>query len=62
MLNNIASKLDGYKTVLGLIAGVAYMGLVAMGVIDRSDLIETLIAMVTGVGVAHKFAKASDAS
>jgi len=49
--------LNGRKTWIGVLLAVIYSGLVAQGVIARSEAAEWVIMAVTGVGVSHKIVK-----
>jgi hypothetical protein len=50
-------KLNGRKTLVGLLLAIIYSGLVAQGVIARDETVEWVIMAVTGVGVGHKIVK-----
>jgi hypothetical protein len=48
-MKKIASKLNGKKTIIGILAGAVYSVLIATGVVESNDMIWTLIATWTGV-------------
>lgn len=57
-MKKLWNVLNGRKSLIGLFLAVVYSGLVAQGVLQRNEAVEWVILTVTGVGVAHKIAKA----
>lgn len=49
--------LNGRKTLIGVFLGVVYSGLVAQNIIQRNEVVESLIFGITGVGLGHKIVK-----
>lgn len=52
------SKVNGYKTVLGTVAAVLYVGAVSQGLVGQNQIVEYIITVVLGVGLSHKAVKA----
>ena len=50
-------SLDGRKTLLGVLIGVVYGGLLHMGLIEQMPLVEAVVLAVLGVGIGHKVRK-----
>lgn len=48
-MKKLATKLDGKKTIIGIVAGAAYSVLIATGVVESNEMIWTLIATWTGI-------------
>lgn len=57
-LKGIAGKLDGYKSLIGLLGVVGYYGAQAYGVNPPSVVLETSYGLL-GVGLIHKLDKAT---
>ncbi len=58
LFDDVWTWLDGRKTFLGLFAGVAYLFLVHLGLIDRNQATEDVILGWITVGLGHKAVKA----
>jgi hypothetical protein len=56
-MKTVWTKLNGRKTLIGLFLAVIYSGLVAQGIIQRNDILESFIFGITGVGLGHKIVK-----
>jgi hypothetical protein len=58
-IKGIAGKLDGYKSLLGLLGVVGYYGAKAYGVNPPEAILNTSYGLL-GVGLVHKLDKATD--
>ncbi len=57
-MKKVLNWLNGKKTLIGTVLGVAYLGSVGMGLLERNEAVEWVITVVFGVGLAHKAVKA----
>lgn len=57
-LKELLGKLDGYKSLFGLLGVVGYYGAQAAGVNPPSVVLETSVGLL-GVGLVHKLDKAT---
>lgn len=48
-MKKLANKLNGRKTIIGILAGAVYSVLISLGYVESNEMIWTLIATWTGI-------------